>query len=129
MTGPTKGRWTHKAVYGLDDEYWWSVVSHDGDEEICILPRTDANEARDALIAEAFNTQAETGLTPRQLADERGKLWAAAEQALYAIDTVLSSHVGQAEYEELAAAFNALEAALTSSGRAPEGKQDGEDRP
>lgn len=81
-----------------------------------------ASTPHHANAIEAAAVSTETGLTPRQLADERGKLAAVAEQALYAIDTVLSSHVGQAEYEELAAAFNALEAALTSSGRAPEGE-------
>ena len=36
----------------------------------------------------------------------------AAELALHAIDTVLESHKGQAEYSELMTAFSALESAL-----------------
>lgn len=65
-----------------DSNGWGVLESHRGDifrfpenaaELDCILP----SDEDATLIAEAFNVTHETGRTPRQLADERGKLLAA----------------------------------------------------
>jgi len=51
---------------------------------ICEIPGSPANESvmADAeLIAEAFNVATETGLTPRQLAEQRAELLAACKKA------------------------------------------------
>lgn len=49
-----KGPYTYKAVVGLPDEEWWSILADEGKRELAILPRIDMDsEANAALFAAA----------------------------------------------------------------------------
>lgn len=80
----TKGRAEVQRHITDKESYVWYVVRIEGEivneGDGMYEPTADEEakmQANAALIAEAFNVTHETGRTPRQLADERGKLLAA----------------------------------------------------
>lgn len=75
---------------GMEPQFMplWCVANNnwhnsEDEEDLCIHATLDAGTKEDAeLFAEASNVANETGLTPRQLADERDELLAAITHAV-----------------------------------------------
>ena len=62
------GPYTYKAVVGLPDEDWWSILADGGKREIAILPRIDADsEANARLLAAAPDLYAACKLMQKSL--------------------------------------------------------------
>lgn len=70
-----KGPWSYTASIPQDGAECFWIVGHDGRDIGAVDgPQTDEREALARLIAEAGTVLHETGLTPRQLAEQRAEL-------------------------------------------------------
>lgn len=85
-----------------------AISSDDAGEHICSFPRGPKGEAHAALVSETGTVTHETGLTPRQLAEQRAELltackaaekwlsgWASAEPYLTTIRAVIAKTEGR----------------------------------
>jgi hypothetical protein len=98
----TPGPWNMGACI-IRGAYWFQVQAekngyHGRVGSVAITPdrneRNAEDEANARLIAEAGTVATETGLTPRQLAEQRAELLEAAKDALDLIDSLNSSGMG-----------------------------------
>jgi hypothetical protein len=80
-TGQTPGPWFACKPEGSNG--YWYVGTHRAErDDVCVLYTQDNIEANARLIAEAGTVATETGLTPRQLADQRKELLEALQLVL-----------------------------------------------
>jgi hypothetical protein len=122
---PTPGEWMTEAEYRDGSPY---VIYAPGSIKIADLresgaeaPETDDEfDANANLIAEAGTVYHETGLTPRQLLDQRNALWDAVEN-IKCYNLALQDRRGPCIEREHMAEIQAAITKVMTEGRKPEG--------
>jgi hypothetical protein len=108
---PTAGPWTDAGQLGM--ARW--IVGTDGTQVACsYYGATPEGQANAALIAEAGTVHHETGLTPRQLAEQRQELLEATRMALVELRTYCE-HYEDETSQWVARAESVLSAAITKA--------------